>query len=131
VIKNLFHQEEFMQGALQGIKVLDLTQVYSGPFCTLMLKDLGAEVIKVERPGSGDLVRHDFPHTSALEAGHFINLNRGKKSITLNLQTPRGKEICKEFVRKVDVLVENFNPGTMDKLGLGNKELCGFIRHRH
>jgi CoA:oxalate CoA-transferase len=113
-----------MQGALQGIKVLDLTQVYSGPFCTLMLKDLGAEVIKVERPGSGDLVRHDFPHTSALEAGHFINLNRGKKSITLNLQTQKGKEICKEFVKKVDVLVENFSPGTMDKLGLSNKELC-------
>jgi CoA:oxalate CoA-transferase len=113
-----------MAGALNGIKVLDLTQVYSGPFCTLLLKDLGAEVIKLERPGAGDLIRNDFPRTTALEGGAFINLNKGKKSITVNLQTEKGKNICKELAKKVDVLVENFSPGTMDKLGLGSGVIC-------
>jgi crotonobetainyl-CoA:carnitine CoA-transferase CaiB-like acyl-CoA transferase len=113
-----------MASVLEGIKILDFTQVYSGPFCTLLLKDLGAEVIKVERPGSGDLIRNDVPHTEGLEGGAFIILNRGKKSITVDLKTDKGRNICKELVKKVDVLVENFSPGTMDKLGLGNKELC-------
>lgn len=113
-----------MAGALNGIKILDLTQVYSGSFCTLLLVDLGAEVIKVERPGSGDLIRNDVPNTIALEGGNFINLNRGKKSITLDLKTEQGKNICKELAKKVDVLVENFSPGTMDKLGLSSKEIC-------
>jgi CoA:oxalate CoA-transferase len=109
---------------LDGIKVLDFTQVYSGPFCTLLLKDLGADIIKVERPGAGDLIRYDVPHTEGLEGGPFIILNRGKKSLTLDLRTAEGIDICKELAKKVDVLVENFSPGTMDKLGLGNQELC-------
>lgn len=113
-----------MASVLEGIKVLDFTQVYSGPFCTLLLKDLGADVIKVERPGSGDLVRHDIPHTEGLEGGPFIILNRGKKSVTIDLKTEKGIAICKEIVKKVDVLVENFSPGTMDKLGLGSEDLC-------
>jgi CoA:oxalate CoA-transferase len=112
-----------LMGILQGIKVLDLTQVYSGPFCTLLLKDLGAEVIKVERIDSGDLIRHDNPHTQAFEGGPFIILNRGKKSVTLDLKSAKGREICRELAKKVDVLVENFSPGTMDKLGLGGEEL--------
>jgi CoA:oxalate CoA-transferase len=110
-------------GILNGIKVLDLTQVYSGPFCTLMLKDLGAEIIKVERPESGDFIRHDNPHTEAMEGGPFIILNRGKKSITLDLKTDKGRQILQELAKKVDVLVENFSPGTMDKLGLGQEKL--------
>jgi CoA:oxalate CoA-transferase len=113
-----------MAGALQGIKVLDFTQVYSGPFCTLMLKDLGAEVIKVERTGSGDIVRHDAPLTEGGESGTFIILNRGKKSITLDIKSERGRSICRDLAAKVDVLVENFSPGTMDKIGLGSRELC-------
>ena len=113
-----------MAGVLEGIKVLDFTQVYSGPFCTLLLKDLGAEVIKVERPESGDLIRYDVPHTEGNEGGPFIILNRGKKSLTVDLKTEKGRNICKELVKKVDVLVENFSPGTMDKLGLGSKEMC-------
>jgi CoA:oxalate CoA-transferase len=113
-----------MAGVLDGIKVLDFTQVYSGPFCTMLLKDLGAEIIKVERPGAGDLTRSDIPHTDANEGGAFIILNRGKKSITVDLKSERGRNICKELAGKVDVLVENFSPGTMDKLGLGSKELC-------
>jgi crotonobetainyl-CoA:carnitine CoA-transferase CaiB-like acyl-CoA transferase len=113
-----------MASVLEGIKVLDLTQVYSGPFCTLLLKDMGAEIIKIERPGAGDLIRNDVPHTEGMEGGPFIILNRGKKSLTLNLRTEKGRNICKELSKKVDVLVENFSPGTMDKLGLGSKVLC-------
>jgi CoA:oxalate CoA-transferase len=113
-----------MASVLEGIKVLDFTQVYSGPFCTLLLKDLGAEIIKVERPESGDLTRNDVPHTEGNEGGAYIILNRGKKSLTMNLKTEKGRNICKELVKKVDVLVENFSPGTMEKLGLDSKEMC-------
>ena len=98
-----------MAGALEGIKVLDLTNVYSGPFCTLLLKDMGAEIIKVERTQAGDTIRNDAPRTEGLEGGTFIILNRGKKSITLNIKHEKGRAICKELVKKVDVLVENFN----------------------
>jgi CoA:oxalate CoA-transferase len=113
-----------MASVLEGIIVLDLTSIYSGPFCTLLLKDLGAEVIKLERREAGDLIRNDIPHTEGNEGGPFIILNRGKKSITVDLKTEKGRNICKELVKKVDVLVENFSPGTMDKLGLGSREMC-------
>jgi CoA:oxalate CoA-transferase len=113
-----------MTSVLEGITVLDFTQVYSGSFCAMMLKDLGAEIIKVERPGSGDLIRNDYPHTEGLEGGNFIILNRGKKSVTINLKEAKGIAICKELVKNVDVLLENFSPGTMDKLGLGSRETC-------
>jgi CoA:oxalate CoA-transferase len=112
-----------MAGVLNGIKILDLTSVYSGPFSTLLLKDLGAEVIKLERPESGDMIRYDIPHTEGNEGGPFIILNRGKKSITVDLKTEKGRNICKELAKKVDVLVENFSPGTMDKLGLDSKTI--------
>jgi crotonobetainyl-CoA:carnitine CoA-transferase CaiB-like acyl-CoA transferase len=112
-----------MAGVLNGIKVLDLTSVYSGPFSTLLLRDLGAEVIKLERPESGDMIRYDIPHTEANEGGPFIILNRGKKSLTVDLKTEKGRNICKELAKKVDVLVENFSPGTMDKLGLDSKTI--------
>lgn len=113
-----------MPSILEGIKVLDFTSIYSGPFCTLLLKDLGAEIIKVERPEAGDLIRHDTPHTEGGEGGPFIILNRGKKSVTVNLRTEKGINICKELAKKVDVLVENYSPGTMDKLGLDSKTMC-------
>jgi CoA:oxalate CoA-transferase len=113
-----------MAGALDGVKVLDLSRAYAGPFCTLMLRDLGAEVIKVEMTGSGDTLRNDYPLTQGSESGTFIILNRGKKSITLNLKSDKGRRICRELVQKVDILVENFSPGTMEKLGLGSQDLC-------
>jgi CoA:oxalate CoA-transferase len=113
-----------MASVLEGIKVLDFTQVYSGPFCTLLLKDLGAEILKIERPGAGDLTRSDVPHTEGMEGGPYIILNRGKKSVTLNIAREKGRNIIKEMVKKVDVLVENFSPGTMEKLGLDSKTLC-------
>ena len=112
-----------MASILEGIKVLDFTQVYSGPFCTLMLRNFGAEVIKVERPGSGDLTRNDWPHTEGHEGGNYIILNRGKQSLTVDLKSEKGRDIIREMVPKVDVLVENFSPGTMDKLGLGSTEM--------
>jgi crotonobetainyl-CoA:carnitine CoA-transferase CaiB-like acyl-CoA transferase len=92
-----------MNSILDGIKVLDLTNVYSGPYCTMLLRDLGAEVIKVERTESGDVVRKDAPLTEGLESGTFIILNRGKKSITLDVKTEKGQEIIKKLVQKVDV----------------------------
>ena len=113
-----------MASILEGIKVLDFTQVYSGPYCTLVLKDLGAEIIKVERPEAGDLTRSDIPHTEGMEGGAYIILNRGKKSLTIDLKTEKGLNICKELVKQVDVLVENFSPGTMDKLGLSSQVMC-------
>jgi crotonobetainyl-CoA:carnitine CoA-transferase CaiB-like acyl-CoA transferase len=85
---------EQMTSILDGIKVLDFTQVYAGPFCTLLLKDFGADIIKVERPGAGDLTRNDVPHTDGMEGGPYINLNRGEKSITLNLKEKKGIDIC-------------------------------------
>ena len=115
-----------MAGALDGIKVLDFTMWHSGPFCTLLLRDLGSEIIKVERTvkDGGEAPRKNKPHTAAEESGHFIQLNRGKKSITLNITTQKGKDIVKALAQKVDVLIENFTPGAMDKLGLGSKDLC-------
>jgi crotonobetainyl-CoA:carnitine CoA-transferase CaiB-like acyl-CoA transferase len=113
-----------MTSVLEGIKVLDFTQVYAGPYCTLLLKDFGAEIIKVERPGSGDLIRNDVPRTEFKEGGNFITLNRGKKSLSLDLKSDKGRDIVKKLVPRVDVIVENFSPGTMEKLGLGSQELC-------
>ena len=112
-----------MPKALDDVKVLDFSRMYAGPFCTMILKELGAEVIKVEIPGGGDGVRTLPPLTDGGESPIFVNLNRGKKSITLNLDSQRGQEISKELVKWADVVVENFTPGVMDRLGLGYEEL--------
>ena len=112
-----------MATALEGITVLDFTRLFAGPLCTSILKELGAEVIKIEIPVGGDSVRWTPPHTQGGEGYCFINLNRGKKGITLNLSSERGRRICKELVKKVDIVVENFSPGTMDRLGLSYEEL--------
>jgi CoA:oxalate CoA-transferase len=109
-------------GALSDIKVLDLTRVLAGPYATMMLADLGAEIIKIEQPGKGDDSRAYGPHKNG-ESAYFMSLNRNKESLTLNLKAPEGKEIIKELVKQVDVLVENFRPGTMEKLGLGYEVL--------
>ncbi len=106
-----------MTGPLEGIKILDLTQVLFGPFATMLLSDLGAEVIKVERPEVGDIARGNGPFVRGLST-YFLSLNRGKKSLTLNLATAEGRDIFLKLTEKADVLVENFVPGTMEKLGL-------------
>ena len=101
---------------LDGITVLDLTQVLSGPFATLILSDLGAKIIKVEKPG-GDDARKFSPIINS-KSGYFISLNRGKKSIVLNLKTKNDKAIFFKLLSKSDVLIENFKPGVLEKLGL-------------
>ena len=106
-----------MSGPLEGIRILDLSWVLAGPFCTMNLSDLGAEVIKLERPNVGDLARGNAPFING-ESSYFMSINRGKKSITIDLQAERGKEIFLKLVSKVDVIVENFVPGTMKRLGL-------------
>lgn len=104
--------------ALENLKVLDLTRVLAGPFATMVLGDLGADVIKVEMPVKGDDARHFGPYLHD-ESAYFISLNRNKRSITLNLKAEEGKKLLLEMVKNVDVLVENYRPGTMEKLGLG------------
>jgi formyl-CoA transferase len=108
--------------SLLDIKVLDLSRVLAGPFCSMLLADMGAEIIKLEIPGKGDDSR-EFPPFKNGESLYYVNLNRGKKSITLNLKSPKGKRIFLDLVKKVDVLLENFRPGTMERLGLSYDEL--------
>ncbi len=103
---------------LDGVKVLDFTRVLAGPYCTMMLADLGAEVIKIEAPGKGDDSRHFGPPNIKGESLYFISINRGKESIVIDLKTGRGQEIVRELAKKSDVLVENFRPGSMKRLGL-------------
>jgi CoA:oxalate CoA-transferase len=107
---------------LEGIKVLDLTRVLAGPFTTMLLSDLGAEVLKVEMPGVGDDSRHFGPFKNERSL-YFISINRGKRSMTLNLKTEEGKQVLRKLVAEHDILVENFRPGVMEKLGLGYEEL--------
>ena len=106
-----------MASPLNGIKVLDLTRVLAGPYATMLLGDLGAEVIKIEQPGTGDESRNFGPFKNGFSL-YFMSVNRGKRSVTLNLKTERGRAIFKQLLDQTDILVENFRPGTMEKLGL-------------
>lgn len=110
------------QGVLQGLKVLDLTRVLAGPFSTMMLADMGATIIKIEQPVKGDDTRQMGPFQNG-ESAYYMNLNRNKKGVTLNLKDPEGKAIFLELLKKADVVVENYRPGTMEKLGLGYEDL--------
>lgn len=109
------------QGALSGLRVLDLTRVLAGPFCTMMMADMGAEIIKIEEPKRGDDSRAFAPFKNG-ESSYYMNLNRNKKGCTLNLKG-KGKELFLELVKQSDVVVENYRPGTMEKLGLGYEDL--------
>ncbi len=111
-------EKQVMQQPLTGIKVLDLSQTVAGPLCSMRLADMGAEVIKVEIPGRGDGLRHWGPPFLGGEGVYFLGLNRNKKSITLNLKSQKGKEIFFKILMESDVLIENFRPGTMERLGL-------------
>ncbi len=111
-----------MAGPLEGIRVLDMTQVLFGPFSTMLLSDMGAEIIKIERPEVGDIARGNGPFVRGLST-YFLSLNRGKKSVTLNLATDRGVAVFLELVKNADILVQNYTPGTMEKLGLSYEEV--------
>ena len=104
---------------LDGMTVLDCTQVMAGPYCTLLLADMGAEVIKVEKPGGGDDSRRMGPPFINGESAAFLGINRNKKSIVLDLKRDLDHQVFKAMARRVDVVAENFKPGTMDRLGLG------------
>ncbi len=110
------------EGALSGVTVIDLTRVLAGPYCSMMLADMGANVIKVELPGKGDDSRAHYPQVNG-ESAYYMNLNRNKRSITLNLKTEEGKNILRELVKKADIILENYRPGVMEKLGLGYEDL--------
>ena len=109
-------------GPLQGIRVLDLTRVLAGPAASLALADLGAEIIKIEPPGSGDETR-TFPPFREGESHYYIAINRGKKSIVVDLKSEEGVQLVKDLAAKCDVLIENYRPGVMDRLGLGYEVL--------
>ncbi|KFH70525.1 hypothetical protein MVEG_03375 [Podila verticillata NRRL 6337] len=122
-----------LPGPLDGFRVLDLTRVLAGPYCTQILGDLGAEVIKIENPRGGDDTRawgppfaenKDPSDTSTRESAYFLGVNRNKKSITVNLRSEQGRQLMHDLVKKVDVLVENYVPGKLDEMGLGYKELA-------
>ena len=104
--------------ALEGIRVLDLTRALAGPFCTLMLGDYGADVIKIEIPGTGDDTRHWGPPFIGEESAYFLSINRNKRSLTLNFKEPQAKEVFLRLVQGADVVVENFTPGVMSRFGL-------------
>jgi succinate---hydroxymethylglutarate CoA-transferase len=105
------------QGALSGIRVLDLTRVLAGPLCTMMLGDMGADVIKVEPPGSGDDTRRWGPPFAAGESAYFLCANRNKRSMTLNMAVPAGQKVLAGLIEKSDVVIDNFKPGTLAKWG--------------
>ena len=104
--------------ALEGIRVLDLTRALAGPFCTLMLGDNGADVIKVEIPGSGDDTRKWGPPFIGEESAYYLSINRNKRSLTLNLQDAQAQEVFMKLAKDIDVVVENFTPGVMGRFGL-------------
>jgi len=108
---------------LENVLVLDLSRILAGPYCTMMLGDLGAEVIKVERPGHGDDTRTWGPPFAGGESAYYLSVNRNKRSMTLNLAHPEGRRIGRELARRADVLVENFSPGVVEKLGMGYEDL--------
>jgi crotonobetainyl-CoA:carnitine CoA-transferase CaiB-like acyl-CoA transferase len=108
------------RGALEGLRVLDLTRILAGPLCTMMLGDMGADVIKVEPPGTGDDTRTWGPPFADKESAYFLGINRNKRSITLNMAAKPGQDILAKLIAQCDVIVENFKVGTLEKWGFGN-----------
>ena len=116
-------EDRGLAGALNGFRVLDLSRILSGPYCTMVLADFGAEVIKVERPDSGDDTRQWGPPFLDGESAYYLSINRNKRSITVDLGQAAGREIIYALVRTSDVAVENFRPGTADRIGVGYERL--------
>ena len=110
-------EQEQQAGLLQGVRVLDLTRVLAGPFASMILADFGAEVVKVELPGSGDEARGFGPFVNG-ESAYFASVNRGKKSVAVDLRSERGQELVRALAGRCDLLLENFRPGSMARFGL-------------
>jgi formyl-CoA transferase len=117
------HMNNDYPGPLDGVRVLDLTRVLAGPYCTMFLGDLGAEVVKVEQPGVGDDTRGWGPPFVGGESAYFLCVNRNKKSITVDFKSNDGVALLRRLAERADVLIENFRPGTLERLGLGEKDL--------
>jgi crotonobetainyl-CoA:carnitine CoA-transferase CaiB-like acyl-CoA transferase len=111
-------------GPLDGLVVLDLTRVLSGPYCTMLLGDMGARVIKVEQPGHGDDTRAWGPPFIGTESAYFLSINRNKESLTLDLKRPEARAVIERLLDRADIIVENFRPGAMDRLGLDYASLA-------
>ena len=108
-----------MPPPLNGLRVLDFSHALAGPYCTLLLAQYGAEVYKIESPGGGDIGRGWGPPFTGDQASYFLGINAGKRGVCIDLKNPRGRDLCLELIARADVLIENFRPGTMDRLGLG------------
>ena len=108
---------------LAGVRIVDLSRILAGPLCTMVLADLGADVIKVERPGEGDDTRHWGPPFAGDDAAYFLSLNRNKRSVTADLGSPEGASFARRLIASSDVLIENFRPGLMERFGLGLEDL--------
>src|SRR5947208_4734930 len=104
---------------LQDLRVVDLSRVLAGPYCTMVLADLGADVVKIERPGAGDETRSWGPPYVGGESAYYLSINRTKRSCALDLKDGRARELAAELCAQADVVIENFRPGTADALGLG------------
>src|SRR5258708_17753824 len=108
------------RGALDGLRGVDLTRILAGPLCTMMLGDMGADVIKVEPPGKGDDTRTWGPAFAGKESAYFLGINRNKRSITLDMAIKAGHDLLAKLIPQFDVVVENFKVGTLEKWGFGN-----------
>ncbi|MGG0287088.1 CaiB/BaiF CoA-transferase family protein [Peribacillus butanolivorans] len=115
-----------MNGALDGVRIIDVSRVLAGPFCSMILGDLGADVIKIEHHESGDETRGWGPPFAQGESAYYLCANRNKQSMTLNLKSEKGKEIFRKLVSSGDIVVQNFKTGTLEKMGIGYKELKEF-----
>ena len=115
-------EDKATPGPLEGTLVIDLTRVLSGPYATMLLGDLGATIVKIEDPKSGDTTRHSAPFKNG-QSHYFLSINRNKKSLALNLKSASGRDVLIALCAKADVLIENFRPGTMQRLGLGDDVL--------
>jgi formyl-CoA transferase len=117
-------QQGRAHGPLAGIRVLDLSRVLAGPYCSMVLGDLGADVIKVERPGTGDDTRAWGPPWAGTESAYYLSTNRNKRSLTLDLKAPEAQQIVRDLAARSDVVVENFRPGSLERMGIGYDQLC-------
>ena len=109
--------------ALEGVKVLDLTQIMAGPYCTMTLADMGADVVKIEKPNGGDDTRRMGPPFIEGESAAFLGINRNKRSVVVDLRSDDGREIVLDMARRYDVLVQNFRPGSLERMGLGYEQV--------
>ena len=106
-----------MKRLLEGVRVIDMSRMLSGPYCTMLLGDIGAEVIKIEDPSGGDPMRQMTPQYPGGMSAYFVSINRNKKSFALNMKKPEAKKVFEQLVKKADVVLDNFRPGVMTKLG--------------